>query len=129
MAIFLGTFGVGMLLMLAVSLILPVTVSHAVATDEFSAAFRVREWWDIFKANIAGFLIAYVILAGMWIALTLVLQIFYITIVLCCLVPFIMIFAYLYMMIIGSVMFGQAYRDGVGVDKLNAQPALESESS
>ena len=124
MVIFFGTFGAGMLLMLAISLVLPVTVGHTIATDEFAAAFRVHEWWAIFKANIAGFLIAYIILAGFWIALTVVLQIFYITIVLCCLVPFIIVIAYLYMIIIGSVMFGQAYRDGV--DKLNSQNKLPS---
>ena len=127
MIIWLGTFGVGMLLMLAISLILPVTVTHAIATDEFSAAFKVGEWWHIFTANIGGFLIAYVILAGFWIALTVVLQVFYITIVLCCLVPFIIVGVYIYMMIIGSVMFGQAYRDGV--DVLNAKPALTNKAS
>ena len=125
--IFMGTFGVGMLLMLIISFFLPAIVTHAIATDEFSAAFRFREWWDIFTANIGGFVIAYVILAGFWIAMSVVLQVLYFTIVLCCLVPFIIIIVYLYMMVIGSVMFGQAYRDGV--DKLNAPPALESESA
>ena len=39
----------------------------------------------------------------------------------------IIIVVYIYMMVIGSVMFGQAYRDGV--DKLNAPPALENEAA
>ncbi len=117
MVIFMGSLGIGMLLMLAISLVMPAAVTHAIATDEFSAAFRMREWWNILTANIGGFLIAYVVLAGFWIALSVVTQILYFTIVLCCLVPFVMVIAYIYLMVIGSVMFGQAYRDGV--DKLN----------
>ena len=125
MVIWLGSFGLGMILAMAISFILPVVVGHMIAANEFAAAFRISEWWGIFKANIAGFLIAYVILMGMWMALAVATQILYFTIVLCCLVPFIMIIALLYMMILGSVMFGQAYRDGA--EKLNSQNKLVSE--
>jgi hypothetical protein len=93
--------------------ILPVAAGHMIATHDFGAAFRVREWWPIFKANLAGFLIAYALLFGVAMALNLAMQVLYFTIILCCLVPFIMVGATMYLIVIGSVLFGQAYRIGV----------------
>jgi hypothetical protein len=52
-------------------------------------------------------------------ALGFVLQILYVTVILCCLAPFVMAFMTLYAMIIGSVLFAEAYR--TGVEKLAAQ--------
>jgi hypothetical protein len=55
-------FGLGMALVLAIGVILPAVLGHVVATDDFGAAFRFKEWWAIFRANLGGFLLAYLIL-------------------------------------------------------------------
>jgi hypothetical protein len=116
MVIWLGSFGIGMLGIILVSLIIPVAAGHVIATGEFAAAFRVREWWPIFRANWSGYVIAYVLILGIGIVTSFVMQLLYITIVLCCLVPFITVAVYMYMAVIGSVLFGQAYR--IGTDQV-----------
>jgi hypothetical protein len=107
-----GSFSLGMILALAVGVILPVAIAHMIATNEFAAAFRVREWWAIFRANWTGYLIAYVLILGFWMVLSFAMQILYFTIIFCCLVPFVMIFVVMYVMVIGSVLFAKTYRTG-----------------
>lgn len=107
-----GGFGLGMLLMLAGFVIMPVAAGHIIATNQFGAAFRFREWWPIFRANLSGYLITYVLLLGFWMALSFVLQFLYLTIVFCCLMPFVMSFIMMYIMVIATILFGQAYRVG-----------------
>jgi len=120
MVSWLGGFGLGMVLMLIGLAFLPVAVGHVIATDQFSAAFRVREWWPIFRANLSGYVITYVLMFGFWMVLSFAIQILYFTIIFCCLLPFVMAFIMMYFMIIASILFAQAYR--VGVQKL-ALPA------
>ncbi len=105
--------GLGMLAGLAVTIVLPVISAHVVATGEFGAAYRVREWWAIFRANLGGYLFSYVLIMGAWMVLTFVVQLLYFTVVLCCLTPFVLIAAVFYLMVIGSVLFAEAYRAGV----------------
>lgn len=112
MGVFFITYGVGMILMLLLGAVLPAAIGHMIAANDFAAAFRVREWWPIFKANLAGYLIAYALLFGAWMALSFAMQILYLTLILCCLVPFLIGGASMYLTVIGSVLFGQAYRTG-----------------
>ncbi|MCK6626441.1 MAG: DUF4013 domain-containing protein [Anaerolineae bacterium] len=113
MVSWLGGFGLGMVLMLVGLMFLPVAVGHVVATDQFSAAFRVREWWPIFRANLSGYVITYVLMFGFWMVLSFAIQILYFTVIFCCLLPFVMAFIMMYLMIIASILFAQAYRTGV----------------
>ncbi|MCB0209213.1 MAG: DUF4013 domain-containing protein [Anaerolineae bacterium] len=117
-----GGFGLGLLFMLVAIILTPVAVSHFIATGEFNAAFRVREYWPIFRANLAGFLISYILLFGLFMVLSFVMNLLYYTIILCCLVPFITAAVSLYMMIIGSVLFAEAYRDGAQALQSEAKP-------
>ena len=117
-----GSFAFGMILLLAVGIILPVAIGHVIATNEFAAAFRVSEWWAIFRANLAGYLITYVLIFGFWVVISFALQFLYLTIIFCCLVPFVTPFLMIYMMVISSVLFAQAYR--TGVDMSNSQSNL-----
>ena len=116
-----GGFGLGMLLMLVGMVILPVAAGHVIATDQFAAAFRLREWWPIFQANLSGYVITYVLLFGFWMVLNFAVQILSLTIIFCCLLPFVMGFVMMYTLIIASVLFGQAYQ--LGAAKL-ASPAI-----
>ncbi len=122
MIVWFGSFGLGMILALVVGIVLPVAIGHMIATNKFAAAFRIREWWAIFRANLAGYLLAYVLILGCWMVLSFAMQILYFTVVLCCLVPFIMTFLVMYTMIIGSVLFAQAYQ--AGVEQLAVQTSI-----
>lgn len=106
-------FGLGFIFTLIMGLITPAMICHVVAEDDFSAAFRFREWWSIFRANLSGFAITYLIVVGLFFILNFVNQILSMTIILCCLLPFIMIPATFYIMTATSVLFGQAYREGI----------------
>jgi hypothetical protein len=119
LGIWLTTFTIAMILALLLGLVLPVAIGHLVATNDFAAAFRVREWWPIFKANWAGYLISYALLLGFGMVLSFAIQILTFTVILCCLVPFILMFIAMYLTVIGSVLFGQAYR--AGVEQLGSQ--------
>jgi len=114
-------YGLVLLVALAIGLVLPAIMGHVIATDEFAAAFRVREWWAIFRANLGGFLIAYVILLAISSALNFVFVFIYLTVILCCLLPFLLGPLTMYIMAIYSVVFAEAYREGV--EKLESQTA------
>ena len=106
-------FGLGMILALITFAFLPVAIGHVLATDEFAAAFRLAELWAIFRANLAGFLVAYALLLGFGIVLSVFLQLLFLTIIFCCIYPIALAPLTVYIMIIWSVLFAQAYRDGV----------------
>jgi hypothetical protein len=122
MGVWFFTLAIGVILVLPLIVVLPVSIGHLVATDDFAAAFRPREWWPIFKANVAGYAVSYALFLGFWLVFSFVMQILYITIILCCLVPFIMIFISMYLTVIGSVLFGQAYR--AGVEQMGSQAGV-----
>jgi hypothetical protein len=106
-------FGLSFFLALIIGIFMPAVIAHVVATDDLSAAFRFGEWWRIFRANLSGFVITYLLVFGLFTALNFVLQILYMTIILCCIVPFLIIPATLYIMVTTGILFGQAYREGV----------------
>ena len=62
----MAAFGIGMILAFAIGVFIPVVLSHTVAEDSFKAAFRVKDWWTVFRANWGGFLISYVLIMGVW---------------------------------------------------------------
>jgi len=106
-------WGVSTLLGLAIGLVMPAVLGHVAATDEFGAAFRMKEWWAIFRANIGGFLMAYVVLLLASMLLSAGLTVLYCTIILCCLVPLISAPVTMYLTVIYGAIFGQAYRGGM----------------
>lgn len=110
--IFLG-WGFGMAFIFVSMLIAVVASSHMVAHDEFGAAFRFREMWPIFKKNVAGYLIGFVILMGIHMLVMMVSQVLIYSIILCCLYPVVLLVYQVYLMLIGSAFFSQAYVEGV----------------
>ena len=106
-------FGLSFMLVLVLGVFMPAATAHVVATDELTAAFRFSEWWAIFRANLSGFVITYLLVFGLFTALNIVLQILSMTIILCCITPFLLTPATLYIMVTTGVLFGQAYREGV----------------
>ncbi|MBN1993537.1 MAG: DUF4013 domain-containing protein [Anaerolineae bacterium] len=115
-------FGVGMLLALAIGLVMPAIMGHVVATDEFGAAFRFKEWWAVFRANVGGFLMAYVMIMLLSMVLSSAFTLLYCTIILCCLIPFLTAPVTMYLIAIYGALFGQAYRQGL--ENLVGQEAM-----
>jgi len=111
MAIMFVSMFVGSILTLLGAIALPVALSHTVAEDDLVAAFRVRQWWGILKADKLGYFISWVIIAGLMGILYLILMLAYSTLVLCCLLPILMAPVGLYIMLIGAALFGQTYRE------------------
>ncbi len=108
---FLG-MAAGSLLLLLGAIPLPAALVHLSLHDKVSAGLRIREWWPILRANKLGFLVAWVIVGGVWAIVYAVYMVAYYTICLCCLLPVIMAPASFYLLLIGAAVFGQAYRDG-----------------
>ena len=106
MAIFVGS-----LLGFAGSLPLPVATAHFVAQDDLGAAFRVRQWWPLLKANKLGYLIAWVITFGLGGLIYLIYTLTAYTIILLCFIPFIIAPVMFYITVVTAALFGQTYRE------------------
>ena len=112
-------------LSLAIGLIVPAAEIHMIAKDDFSAGFQVKEWWPIFKRNWGGFVVALAILYALSMALSIVMQLMFITFVLICLFPFLLAIISMYSTIVQYVAFAQAYKEGK--DRLALEPDHSSE--
>ena len=93
----------------------PAAVGHMISHDSFGAAFRIREWWPIFRANLLGFILALVLSFGFSFILGMVIQFLYFTIILCIIVPFLMIGFTVYQLIVYSALIGMAYKEGAAL--------------
>jgi len=108
---------------LAITLIIPAAEMYMVDKDDFSAGFRIREWWAIFRANLSGFIAAFAIYYLSSMALAIVVQIIGATLILACLLPFLLPAVTLYITLIMYTTIAQAYK--VGKEKL-AQAEVEA---
>lgn len=104
--------------------ILPAPEAHVAATGQFSAGFRLGEWWPIFRKNLGGFLVAFLILYGISMIVSVAFQFLFMTIILLCLLPFIMPAFSMYVSLLHYVLFAQAYHDGRA--RLMAAPVTET---
>lgn len=102
----------GLLLSLVTGLVAPPALMHLIATGDFAAAFRYREWWPILRANLAGFVWAYVVVWGGAFLVSFTLWILCLTLILCCLVPFVMLGFSAYYNAVYYSAFALAYREG-----------------
>ncbi len=115
----LGMFGgmflffFGFVLSLPVTFILPPAIAHVIAKNSFAAAFRIKEWWGILRANFWGFFTAIVVVSGVYIVTIMFVYIFYFTIILCFLMPLALSVIVPYMMFIAATTIAEAYRKGV----------------
>lgn len=102
------------LLLVLGSIPLPVALAHFAAEDRFAAAFRFRQWWAILRSNPLGFMIAWVIFAGLIGAIYFLSLTAYFTIVLICLLPLLLLPASFYCLLVGASLFGDLYAEGRG---------------
>lgn len=94
------------------AVIIPVAEMSVVEKDDFSAGFRFREWWPIFRANLSGFIAAFGIYYLTAIVLTFAAQFLYITLIFACLLIVFLPATTIYIALIMYATIAQAYRDG-----------------
>jgi len=90
---------------------LPIATAHLVAEDDLSAAFRVRDWWELLRANPLGAFVAWVVVAGLMAILYVALTLSYYTLVLCCAIPFLAGPMGFYLLLVSAALFGRTYRE------------------
>ncbi len=115
----MAVFGIGLLIIIPLSLVMPPMLSHVAATDSFSAAFHFRDWWRVLQSNIGGFFVALILSLGLAYLMIFAAQILYMTIVLCIVVPFLLAFITGYLTVVIYSLYAEAYLDGI--EKLPAQ--------
>jgi hypothetical protein len=103
----------GLILYIPLALMLPPALTHLVAKDSFVAAFRIREWWAILRANIWGFFTAAAVILGVYTILFMLVYMLYFTIILCILFPIGLSIIIMYLSVVSAPLLGEAYRKGV----------------
>jgi hypothetical protein len=92
-----------------------------IAKDNFSAAFRIGEWWPIFKSNLSGYLLALAVALGLFSMMYMLAMFLYASVILCFLLPFAFSFLVFIAGAINFSLYAVAYRDSI--KKLMVQPA------
>lgn len=114
-----GMFGgmaliwVGMLLTIVGAVFLPPAMGNMIAKGNFEAAFRIKEWWPVFKANIGGYLLTIAMMMGIYSLMILVIFCLYSTVILCVLVPIAVCVAIYLLGVMVFALYAVSYRDGV----------------
>jgi hypothetical protein len=118
-ALILGAMGIlflsmffGSLLCMAGSIPLPAAMANFVAHDKISAAFHVREWGAIVRADKLGYFISWVVVLGLAGVVYCASMLLYFTIILCFLMYFIAIPLGFYLALVSAAVFGNFYREG-----------------
>lgn len=110
-------------LSIPLAVIIPAAEMHVAETNEFTAGFRIREWWQILRANLGEFIAAFGIYYGISFVLTFAMQIIIATMILACLLIILIPAITLYITLIMYVTVAIAYRNGR--EKLNAPKQVE----
>lgn len=111
LAVFFLSLAAGPVLLLIGAVPLPAALANMVAHDKTQAAFHLRQLWPFVRVNKLGYLIAWVIIAGLVYILSLVMMVAYYSIVLCCFIPILIAPISFYLSLVGAALFGQTYRE------------------
>jgi hypothetical protein len=113
MGIMFVSLALGMLLMFLGVIPLPMALAHCAAKESLGAAFHFREWWRLLRRNAWDYFIAWVVIAGLAMILVTALSLAYYTLILICLIPFLMAIAGFYVLLVYGALFGQVYHDSL----------------
>jgi hypothetical protein len=112
MAIMFLSMFIGWVLLILGVVPLPVARAHFAARDRVAAAFNVRQWWSILRANVMGYLVAFVVTAGLGAVLYIAFILAYLSVIFCCLIPFLVAPIGFYVWLVSAALFGQTYHEG-----------------
>lgn len=110
--VYMAVMILAIVVIIAITFILPAAEMRFIDTGEFSAAFRFNEWLPIFRANIGGFVVALIVSYLVGMAASIVIQILAITLILACLLIVLAPAVTFYLTLVPYVFAAQAYRDG-----------------
>lgn len=99
-------------LSLALGLIIPAAEIHTVEKGDFAAGFQFKEWWGIFRANLAGFIAAFAIYYIASMLLAIIIQVLLTTVILACLLIIFIPATTAYLALVMYATVAIAYRDG-----------------
>ena len=105
MAIFVLAF----LLAIPIGFFLMTAETHVAVKRSFSAGLQFKEWWLILKNGIGAFLTAYLIMLIVSLAFSFIIGFAIITIVLICILPFILVPYSAYLALVAQALYAQAY--------------------
>ena len=110
--------GMGLIMLFSVlsfpyGIIISAAIPHAVAKNSFAAGFAFKEWFPIFRKAFGQFILGYALVIVVSFVLMFAIQFAMLTIVLMCIVPFIMIPYSAYVTLITHVVYTQAYVSGL----------------
>ena len=91
-------------------------IPHVAVRRSFQAAFEFKQWFAIFRKALGQFILGYAVVTVASFVFVFVIQIAMMTIILMCIVPFLMVPYMAYQTLIMNVVFAQAYaagRDGL----------------
>jgi hypothetical protein len=110
--IMLGSFCILVPLSIPLAVLIPAAEMYMIEQDDFSAAFRFREWWKVLRANLGGFIAAFAIYYFATIILTFAIQLLMATLIFACLLPILLPALTIYIVLLMYTTFAIAYRDG-----------------
>lgn len=108
-SLFFGLFGI---LSLPYSVMISAALPHVAVKRSFQAAFEFKEWFGIFRNALGQFIVGYLLVMAASVLFVLAMQIAMITIVLMCVVPFLMLPYMVYQTLMMNTVFAQAYSTG-----------------
>lgn len=108
----IGIFLLFGVLSLPLGVIIGAAEAHAVTKQSFQASFEFKEWGPIFRKSLAAFLLAYALVIAASMIVGLVFQIAMMTIVLICVLPFLMMGYTSYLALVMNALYAQAYATG-----------------
>ncbi len=109
--------GIGLTILFSVlsfpyGILISAAVPHSVAGDSFAAGFNFKEWFPIFRKGLGNFIHGYVLIMVMSFIFVFVIQIAMITLILMCIIPFLMIPYTAYITLVTNTIYSQAYVTG-----------------
>jgi hypothetical protein len=123
MPVLFCTMAFGILLSIGLHLASGPALTHMAVKGSFGALFQVKEWWQILRANLGGYLIVIFLIYAIGYAIQMLISVTISTLVLMCITPLLLLAVAPYFTVITAVLFGQAYREGVAALAVVVEPA------
>jgi hypothetical protein len=117
---------IGLFLIFVAGFFLPPAIMHTVNESSIGSVFHIRQWWSIFRKNLSGFLISFVIVFGLSHLVLYAIYGLYYTIILCLIIPFVSSFGVFYLSLVSFPLFAQAYKEGLPLSE-NTENKIETD--
>jgi hypothetical protein len=113
MGIFFFSIFLGWFLLIAGAIPLPAAIAHFSAKGKLGAAFHLREWSAIIRADKWGYFISWVVVLGLGGLIYIGFMLVYFTFIFCFVGYLLAIPIGFYVMLVSTALFGQSYRESV----------------